>query len=297
MSSDLGRRGRKKERPYPGSPEENCELTVGMPKFEMLGTVYEVSQGDLDKAPDFVLAEAWSVATSDVTVRLDSWPAPSSVIFKVRRAGYEIHVDLCVSYTADHTAVGPWCLQEVLRYLSSNDEDVPDVVDASFILDALQYFGIPIKLWPFGLQVKHDVLREAEQQLQSHFPTAKALLDQMCTSIAGMVTAELATRALQSCKLSSATSCEDVLKGADFGVVFEVGRQYPYVGAESFLVTEPIHALAYTSSRMGTATTIPPELCVALRILAHRRRMHVNVQGEAPSSYIHSRSVIEINFG
>ena len=76
-------------------------VSVGMPKSEVLGLVYEVSQGDLDKAPRSMLAEAWSVATSGAAVRLDCWPAPSTATFKVRRAGHELltKVDLCLSYS------------------------------------------------------------------------------------------------------------------------------------------------------------------------------------------------------
>ena len=52
----------------------------------------------------------------------------------------------------------------------------------------------------------------------------------------------------------------------------------------------------YDSSRL-TAATLPRELCVALRILAHRRRLHVKILGEAAPNYLRSsRSVIEISF-
>ena len=111
-------------------------------------------------------------------------------------------------------------------------------MDASSTLSALQYFGLPMELWPFGLKVKHDVLSEVETQLQSHFPVAKGLLDHMCTSIAGMATAELAKQGLRYGRLFFATSCEEVLKDADFGAVFEVER-FDYPTAEPFHRTHP----------------------------------------------------------
>ena len=57
------------------------------------------------------------------------------------------------------------------------------------------------------------------------------------------------------------------------------------------------HPCNNDSSRMTIAATLPRELCVALIILAHRRRVHVKILGEAARNYMHSsRSVIEISF-
>lgn len=57
-----------------------------MPHFEMLGSIYNVHQTDLDKARDSKLFKASADSTVEIVSlkeTLKEWPAPDPAVFKV----------------------------------------------------------------------------------------------------------------------------------------------------------------------------------------------------------------------
>ena len=58
-----------------------------MPVFTCLGQSFEISVGDLAKAPNSILAEAWSTSTKQSAVSLDDWPQPDLELLKVGLSG------------------------------------------------------------------------------------------------------------------------------------------------------------------------------------------------------------------
>ena len=177
-------------------------VSVGMPKFEVLENCVRGEPRRPRQSPTFYAGRG--VECRNERCRCPAGQLACSKHCRLQGAASRSRTPnksgpLSVVQLILNGCCGVWCLQEVLRCLTKNDEDITGVVDASSILSALQYFGIPLELWPFGLKVKHDVLSEVEPQLQSDFPVAKGLLDHMCTSIAiGMATAELAKHGIRS---------------------------------------------------------------------------------------------------
>ena len=56
-----------------------------MPRFAVQNVVYEISQTNLDKAPQSLLTEAWDAKTDGAVVELAAWPAPNGLVFQVCR--------------------------------------------------------------------------------------------------------------------------------------------------------------------------------------------------------------------
>ena len=54
-----------------------------MPSFRCLGSTFQLSQANLDRAPDSVLAEAWNASSESGAVNLDAWSEPDLDVLAV----------------------------------------------------------------------------------------------------------------------------------------------------------------------------------------------------------------------
>ena len=55
-----------------------------MPLFQCMGKLYQLTQADLNRAPDSVLATAWNASSREAPVGLEAWPEPDLDVFEVK---------------------------------------------------------------------------------------------------------------------------------------------------------------------------------------------------------------------
>ena len=67
------------------TPPTETSASSAMPVFRCLGNFYQLSQADLDRAPNSILSTAWNASDRDAPVSLESWPEPDLDVLEVER--------------------------------------------------------------------------------------------------------------------------------------------------------------------------------------------------------------------